>query len=383
MSPITNGKPVQVKINILFNDMMPVTERDMHFTLDFYLRMEWSDHRLKFQAYNTSVFIPFESHFAQMIWTPSLYFPNGKKGFRHPLTKPNVFVKVHSDGRVFYSERLSLVSFCQMNLTYFPFDIQMCNLTMEDYSNPIEYLRLQWHPPPWQQQRALRSRVFEEVTLEESRTTRVGDFGQRFDKLIIKFTLYRDLELYLLRDFLPTILIVTMSWISFWICYKAIPARVCLGITTVLATVSMTNRVNRTNPSQGSLRSIDVFLLVCLLFVFGALLELAVTGMVHHRGAKWWKKKLKNGGEDADKDDDVYIDDVTTGLAKPGKKCFQLKRKLTFMFPFVFLHDEETHIVDEYAKVVFPTLFVLFIFLFLLFHHVHPQTAGHHHHAKD
>ena len=74
----------------------------MHFSVDFYLRMEWMDHRLKFEASNNSVFIPFEYKFAQKIWTPSLYFPNGKKGFRHPLTKPNVFVKVHADGRVFY-----------------------------------------------------------------------------------------------------------------------------------------------------------------------------------------------------------------------------------------------------------------------------------------
>ena len=39
--------------------------------------------------------------------------------------------------------------FLQMNMTFYPFDIQRCNLTIEDYSNPIEYMRLHWNHKPW------------------------------------------------------------------------------------------------------------------------------------------------------------------------------------------------------------------------------------------
>ena len=62
------------------------------------------------------------------------------------------------------------------------------------------------------------------------------------------------------------------------------------GITTVLTTVSMTNNVQKVNPVSSNLRSLDVFLLICLLFVFGALLELAITGMADPKGAGWWKR---------------------------------------------------------------------------------------------
>ena len=51
------------------------------------------------------------------------------------------------------------------------------------------------------------------------------------------------------------------------------------------------------NPQTSILRSLDVFLLICLIFVFGALLELGVTGMADPKGAHWWKKGDENQQE--------------------------------------------------------------------------------------
>ena len=73
---------------------MPLTQADNHISTDFYLRMKWVDARLSFPAQSDEMFIPFEHKFAKEIWTPSLYFPNGKGGMKHQLTKTNVFVKV-------------------------------------------------------------------------------------------------------------------------------------------------------------------------------------------------------------------------------------------------------------------------------------------------
>lgn len=39
---------------------------------------------------------------------------------------------------------------------------------------------------------------------------------------------------YLIQMYIPSLLIVILSWISFWINMDAAPARVGLGITTVL-----------------------------------------------------------------------------------------------------------------------------------------------------
>jgi len=99
-----------------------------------------------------------------------------------------------------------------------------------------------------------------------------------WDRLIVEFTFHRKAQLYLVRDFFPCFLIVSLSWINFWVTHRSTPARVALGITTVLTIVTMTNAVRTNSPGSG-FRSIDVYMLCCNLFVFGALCEAALVGM--------------------------------------------------------------------------------------------------------
>lgn len=48
------------------------------------------------------------------------------------------------------------------------------------------------------------------------------------------FTLKRDIGYYIIQVYVPSILIVALSWVSFWLDLEAIPARVSLGVLTVL-----------------------------------------------------------------------------------------------------------------------------------------------------
>ena len=43
--------------------------------------------------------------------------------------------------------------------------------------------------------------------------------------------------------------------------------------------------------------------------------------------------------------------------------------------PFVFPKGER-HVVDRYAQIFFPVTFFLFLIIFFLFHHFHPDTVG-------
>lgn len=55
-----------------------------------------------------------------------------------------------------------------------------------------------------------------------------------FTCLAIVFNLRRRLGYHLFHTYIPSALIVVMSWISFWIKPEAIPARVTLGVTSLL-----------------------------------------------------------------------------------------------------------------------------------------------------
>ena len=122
-----------------------------------------------------------------------------------------------------------------------------------------------------------------------------------FDCLVVKFRFYRFLAYYFLRDFFPCILIVVLSWMTFWIDYSSTPARVAMGITTVLTIVTMTNAIRNNSPPAGLFRSVDYYLLMCNLFVFAALLEYALVGLMVNKSKQSKKKSAKESGKGVSK----------------------------------------------------------------------------------
>ncbi|KPM09428.1 Neurotransmitter-gated ion-channel-like protein [Sarcoptes scabiei] len=71
-------------------------------------------------------------------------------------------------------------------------------------------------------------------------------------------------------------MLVIVSWVSFWLDPNAIPARVSLGVTTLLTMATSISGINSSLPPVSYTKAIDVWTGVCLTFVFGALLEFAL-----------------------------------------------------------------------------------------------------------
>ena len=86
-----------------------------------------------------------------------------------------------------------------------------------------------------------------------------------------------------LQVYIPSSLIVVMSWVSFWLNRGAAPARVSLGVTTVLTMTTLMSSVNAALPKISYMKSIDIYLGVCFFMVFGALIEYACVGYTEKR----------------------------------------------------------------------------------------------------
>ena len=71
-------------------------------------------------------------------------------------------------------------------------------------------------------------------------------------------------------------MLVIVSWVSFWLDPKSIPARVSLGVTTLLTMATQISGINASLPPVSYIKAIDVWTESCLTFVFGALLEFAL-----------------------------------------------------------------------------------------------------------
>ena len=60
------------------------------------------------------------------------------------------------------------------------------------------------------------------------------NFIGNYSCLVAEFHLHRSIGYHLIQSYLPSILIVGISWVSFWMDIDCVPARVTLGVITLL-----------------------------------------------------------------------------------------------------------------------------------------------------
>merc|ERR1719273_1561501 len=111
-----------------------------------------------------------------------------------------------------------------------------------------------------------------------------------YQRLSLSFKLRRNIGYFVFQTYLPSILIVMLSWVSFWINHEATSARVALGITTVLTMTTISTGVRSSLPRISYVKAIDIYLVMCFVFVFAALLEYAAVNYTYW-GARAKKKK--------------------------------------------------------------------------------------------
>jgi hypothetical protein len=127
------------------------------------------------------------------------------------------------------------------------------------------------------------------------------------------FHLERRLKSYFLHNYLPSLLVVILSWVSFWIDLDAVPARISLGILTILTISTQSGAVNRNMPSVSLTKAIDVWMASCLVFVFAAFIEYSVVNVLarKHRRLKRLKLAKRTASKPATLFDKVSIKPVT------------------------------------------------------------------------
>ena len=96
----------------------------------------WTDRRLAYGNFTNGTIAlqtNVDSGVIEQIWTPDLYFVRDKKARKHNILKDNAFLEINPSGEIMMSQRLTIISHCVMNFIMFPFDVQLCQLSIESY----------------------------------------------------------------------------------------------------------------------------------------------------------------------------------------------------------------------------------------------------------
>ncbi|KAG8137344.1 hypothetical protein E2320_004587 [Naja naja] len=254
-----NGPPVNVTCNIFINSFGSIAETTMDYRVNIFLRQQWNDSRLAYSEYPDDS-LDLDPSMLDSIWKPDLFFANEKGANFHDVTTDNKLLRISKNGKVLYSIRLTLTLSCPMDLKNFPMDVQTCTMQLESFGYTMNDLIFEWMSDGPVQ-------VAEGLTLPQFILKEENELGYctkhyntgKFTCIEVKFHLERQMGYYLIQMYIPSLLIVILSWVSFWINMDAAPARVALGITTVLTMTTQSSGSRASLPKQVVLANAEAY----------------------------------------------------------------------------------------------------------------------------
>ncbi|XP_058881830.1 gamma-aminobutyric acid receptor subunit rho-1-like [Acipenser ruthenus] len=384
MRPSFGGPAIPVGVDVQVESLDTISEVDMDFTMTLYLRHYWKDERLSFQSTN-NLSMTFDGRLVKKIWVPDMFFVHSKRSFIHDTTTDNVMLRVHPDGKVLYSLRVTVTAMCNMDFSRFPLDTQSCSLEIESYAYTDEDLMLYWMKGNDSLKTDERISLSQFLIQKFHTTTKLAFYSSTgwYNRLYITFTLRRHIFFFLLQTYFPATLMVMLSWVSFWIDRRAVPARVPLGITTVLTMSTIITGVNASMPRVSYIKAVDIYLWVSFVFVFLSVLEYAAVNYlstVQERKERKMRDKSQlpctcgpSHPQPMRMDPSYSEGDLNTGsYGMPGNGDRQeriivhlalgdrrptSRRKGSRGYVSMWI---DTHAIDKYSRVIFPGAYILF-----------------------
>uniref|UniRef100_A0A4W3GCW1 Glycine receptor, alpha 1 n=1 Tax=Callorhinchus milii TaxID=7868 RepID=A0A4W3GCW1_CALMI len=386
--PNFKGPPVNVTCNIFINSFGSIAETTMDYRVNIFLRQQWNDPRLAYSEFPDNS-LDLDPSMLDSIWKPDLFFANEKGAHFHEITTDNKLLRIFKNGNVLYSIRITLVLACPMDLKNFPMDVQTCIMQLESFGYTMNDLIFEWDE-------LAAVQISEGLTLPQFILKEEKDLRYctkhyntgKFTCIEARFHLERQMGYYLIQMYIPSLLIVILSWVSFWINMDAAPARVGLGITTVLTMTTQSSGSRASLPKVSYVKAIDIWMAVCLLFVFSALLEYAAVNFVSRQHKELLRlrrrRRLQHKSVANTREDEVAEGHFSFTAYGMGPACLQAKdgvavkgnnntskssqapAKTTEEMRKLFIQRAKK--IDTVSRVAFPLVFLIFnIFYWVIY----------------
>lgn len=204
----------------------------------------------------------------------------------------HIVTAISPDGTIKISSRIQATLFCPMELRKFPFDTQTCQTSLECWMYNTSQVSLHWekHSPVTMS----NDRILTEYTLINSFTNettiqsddvnlRHGSFYGNYSSVSFSVTLIRESGFYLLEYFLPSMMIVAISWVSFWLQADQTAPRAMLGATSMLSFITLSSAQNKILPKVSYIKASEIWSMGCTFFIFGSLVEFAFVNVIWRR----------------------------------------------------------------------------------------------------
>ncbi|XP_053329757.1 gamma-aminobutyric acid receptor subunit alpha-3-like [Spea bombifrons] len=381
LRPGLGDSVTEVKTDIYVTSFGPVSDTDMEYTVDVFFRQSWLDERLKFNGPMKT--LPLNNLLASKIWTPDTFFHNGKKSVAHNMTTPNKLLRLIDNGTLLYTMRLTIHAECTMHLEDFPMDLHACPLKFGSYAYPKTEVIYSWTNGSDKSVAVApdgsRLNQYDLLGLVVGTETIRSSTGE-YIVMTTHFHLKRKIGYFVIQTYLPCIMTVILSQVSFWLNRESVPARTVFGVTTVLTMTTLSISARNSLPKVAYATAMDWFMAVCYAFVFSALIEFATVNYFTKRGWAWDGKRFQDGQAFKKKDPimlskktnnsyNIVGATYTLNIKEPAlttiaKNATLPQQPLSLPHPELNLEGKKTYNsvsrIDKISRIIFPVLFAIF-----------------------
>ncbi|XP_065364609.1 pH-sensitive chloride channel 2-like [Calliphora vicina] len=302
----TNSEaPVDVHVRVYIYVLQNLDSSDLQFKMHGLIQMRYNDPRLAFSKYAPSrtQSILGESSLRGLIWVPHIFLANEHDSSVLGTNEKDILTAISPNGTVIISSRVQATLYCWMKLQKFPFDEQFCPTVLESWMYNSSELVLHWEqnePVAFDPKMHLTEYALQNVWKNETTINadlddlRHGAFAGNYSSLSFTVHLTREVGYYVMDYFLPSIMIVAISWVSFWLQADQTPARTTLGCTTMLSFITLASSQENNLPKVSYIKISEVWFLGCTCFIFGSLVEFAFVNTIWRRKHSVEVKKVKS-----------------------------------------------------------------------------------------
>ncbi|XP_031777656.1 pH-sensitive chloride channel isoform X13 [Nasonia vitripennis] len=269
-----------VNVSVLLLSLASPDESSLKYEVEFLLQQQWYDPRLRYSNRSRYEFLN-AIHHHNDIWLPDTYFiMHGD--FKDPLIPVHFALRIYRNGTVNYLMRRHLILSCQGRLNIFPFDDPLCSFAIESISYEQTAITYVWKNDEDTLRKSPSLTTLNAYLIQNQTITCPIKASWRGNYSCLKVDLIftRDRAFYFTTVFIPGIILVTSSFITFWLEWNAVPARVMIGVTTMLNFFTTSNGFRSTLPVVSNLTAMNVWDGVCMCFIYASLLEFVCVNYV-------------------------------------------------------------------------------------------------------
>ena len=289
--PKPEDGPTQVSVSIWIVDITSIDSAQQTFTAELGVGIRWKDPRLSHPGSGIT------RYQLDQIWHPRVAIVNETSSVTRKFPES---VEVEADGTAIYRQVYAGAFAQPLRLQSFPFDRQTFHIQLAAVRYRPDEVRFvsdeEWVRNGLKDGAGIAPSItLPDWTIEKWETkpfTYTLAPGLQFSSYAFEFTAARKVQNYILKVIFPLVLIVMMSWSSFWIDPVHASSQISVAMTSMLTLIAYRFIVDTQLPRLPYMTRLDLLFLVSTSLVFFSFIEVLITTILDNNQQAERAKKI-------------------------------------------------------------------------------------------